>query len=375
MSLRFKMALIATVIFANTCVYAINTRNIDRIRKKDVLESQDSQVIGTFIDNWLEELQFTEDFSSIATLKSTFEARTASSNQASADQYDKVFFELLASKAKNALSDQKNGVLEEDSKAILVTLNILITVSDLQDKRLANLAMEYSDSSNVAIRYAAIKAVANKKVVSALNNSISANINLIDSLVEKFSAILETEQAPQIVSLIAVFAGGIDNSATKDLMLVLADKRITQYTDWSVVNEAVDAEILNIMADKIKRTAVKESKSQLTAKFAQLYSCAIQRYIAGQNILSDKQLSDLKTVIAGTENGAISDLTGSLATAIKKALTKKDKSQSLILAADMMLGSSAGKGMLAEAIDFDYGVDGENRIYAPAKINEPNDLN
>ncbi len=374
MALKFKMALIATVIFANTCVFAINTRGIDQIRKKDVLESQDSQIIGSFIDSWLEELQFTEDFSSIATLKSTFEARAVSSNQASADQYDKVFFELLASKAKNALNGQKNGVIEEDSKAILVTLNILITVSDLQDKRLANLAMDYSDSSNVAIRYSAIKAVANKKVVSALNNSISANINLIDSLTEKFSAILKAEQSPQIVGLIAVFAGEIDNSATKDLMLVVADKRITQYMDWSVTSEAIDAEILDVMANKIKRTAVKESKSQLTAKFAQLYSCAIQRYIDGQNILSDKQLSDLRTVIAATENGAISDLTGSLATAIKKALTKKDKSQSLILAADMILGSSEGKGMLAEVIDFDYGTDSENRIYTPAKINEPNDL-
>ncbi len=371
MVLKFKMALIATVIFANTCVFAINTRGIDQIRKKDVLESQDSQIIGSFIDSWLEELQFTEDFSSIATLKSTFEARAVSSNQASADQYDKVFFELLASKAKNALNGQKNGVIEEDSKAILVTLNILITVSDLQDKRLANLAMDYSDSSNVAIRYSAIKAVANKEVVSALNNSISANINLIDSLTEKFSAILKAEQSPQIVGLIAVFAGEIDNSATKDLMLVVADKRITQYMDWSVTSEAIDAEILDVMANKIKRTAVKESKSQLTAKFAQLYSCAIQRYIDGQNILSDKQLSDLRTVIAATENGAISDLTGSLATAIKKALTKKDKSQSLILAADMILGSSEGKGMLAEVIDFDYGTDSENRNYTPAKINEP----
>ena len=110
MALKFKMALIATVIFANTCVFAINTRGIDQIRKKDVLESQDSQIIGSFIDSWLEELQFTEDFSSIATLKSTFEARAVSSNQASADQYDKVFFELLASKAKNALNGQKNGV-------------------------------------------------------------------------------------------------------------------------------------------------------------------------------------------------------------------------------------------------------------------------
>ena len=90
------------------------------------------------------------------------------------------------------------------------------------------------------------------------------------------------------------------------------------------------------------------------AKFAQLYSYVIQRYIIGYDMLSSKTKNDLVSTIVEVEETAIEDLMGQKWGGLKKAIEGgKSKLSSLKNEHDVLLGSDKA-GQLAGAIKFTY---------------------
>ena len=108
--------------------------------------------------------------------------------------------------------------------------------------------------------------------------------------------------------------------------------------------------------------SIDRSNDQFGRRFGQLYSYAIQRYIAnikGGNFLSPVEKDQLATVLVETEKSFISKFSGIQQTTIKRAV-ETDDYVALWAEHNRLLGDESKAGELPEKLKFDYG---DKRIY------------
>jgi len=335
----FLAFILATLAFG-----AIDTKSIEVVRNKDVLDNSDFQVIDKFVSEAVHDMVDTKDFSDVASITKIIIEKSSSNKEGAQAQYQKQYYGSAMTYISEALKSA-DKVTDETRPVMIV--NLLILIDGLKNVQLAELAVDRLGDDHMAVRYWAVRCLTNPqlKFTSQVTGTI---IRRLQSFVEKSS--------PQIVELMARFAAAVPSQQGNDLMGKIADARIKQYFNWSVKNELIDASILKIMAAKISAESTPDPN--LTQRFAQLFSCAIQRYLKGTDVLNDVQKQQLISVIVETERECIIRRFG-LKTRLKEAFETKNL-ESLLAEHNSLLGDAANAGQLGTKFNFKYtGADGK----------------
>jgi hypothetical protein len=331
-----------------TAANAVDTRAIEAVRAKKVLDNADLQAIDAFVAQAVNEIVNTEDFSSISSIRSIIIANSASSETGQA-QFAGQFSESAKKHISGAL--EQAGTLTPPARRFKVTTNLLMLTDGLADIRLVDLPLKYVDSDRTVVRYWAVHCLTNPEILNKFNTPQAAET--ARQIARRLDAIVKTSN-PDTIGLIAAFAGSVTVSDGESLLLKVADRRIASYADWSVKDELVDSAILQILSDKM--VATNPDKAEAGRRFGQLLSYVFQRYIKGADLLNPSQKEQLVTVLIEIEKDCLPKLTGKSLATIKKAIESGDLN-SLTQESNNLLGSETKPGLLPTSINFNYGKD------------------
>lgn len=344
------------VIAINSNAVAVNTRDIDAVLKKGVIDDQDKKIIDDFLAQAVLELVKTKDFTSIAKLRSVILSRKSTQSQ-----YAQQFSESAYQHIQQGFAQAQTLRLEE--RKINVTISLLILIDGLEDLRLADLAMGMLKDKNMVIRYWAVHSLTNPAIVQQLNSAATSNPEIATTITEQLKEVVETSK-PEIIVHIARFATNINIPEGEELLLQVADDRIKRYADWTVTYEFYDIIILKLLESKIPLSSqimgapvptTSLSKPAIARRFAQLYSYVIQRYIKDNNVLNDTQKQHLASVMIEIEEKCISRLLGLSRPQV--TIRRTIERNNLIALSDehnKLLGDETSTGRLPSKLGFDY---------------------
>ena len=337
----------------------VDTRAIDAVRDKTVLENKDLFIIDNFLSEAVREISKTRDFASIAKVRMDIISRRSPQ-----PQYSQQFSES-AQKYIFAAFEAALQLPEERRTKLMV--NLLILVDGLEDLRLADLAIAKLKDNNTIIRYWAVHCITNEGIAKQLNTGGSANVKIARLFLERLKEVVDSS-SPEIIGLIAKFAGDINIPQGEEMLVQIADMRMKKYASWTVEYELLDGVILKLLDSKIASgSGLKSSdKSAAAVRFGQLYSFAIQRYVKGRGSLTDTQKRQLASVLVETEDKCVGRILGAPQSIIKKAVERDDYA-AIVVEHNRLLGDAKQAGELSSKLNFDYGTtsDGRKRTAPP----------
>ena len=346
----FVVLVSLTVSRMNLGSSTINTREIDEVLKKTVLDDRDLGIIDDFLARAIGDLVNTRDLASIARFRAVILSKRSEQGQ---------YAEKFSESARLYISEgfEKAKSLRPQERQTIVVMNLLILIDGLEDTRLLELAIEQLKNENTTVRYWAIRCLTNSDIINELNSGETSDIDLVQNIAEQLKQQIE-KSSPEILNLIAGFAATINISEGEELLLQIADQRIKEYTDWTVKYEILDSAILKFLESKISASSGSSSSSAFAQRFGQLYSYAIQRYVKGSETLNETQKRHLITTLVETENKCISKLLNSQST-IKRAIERGDMN-ALMSEHDSLLGAETRIGRLPSKLNFKYGKDSDS---------------
>ena len=350
---------------------AVNTRDVDNVRKKAVLEDSDLKIIDDFLAEAIQELVRERDLTTIAQKRTVILSR-----QSTQGQYAQQFSESARKYIVQGFLDAQK--LPRQERITGVTINLLILMDGLQDLGLADQAIAMLNNENMVIRYWAVHSLTNPAIITQLN--AADNSNQASVFATKFTEILDSS-TPEILAMIARFAAGVKIPQAEQLLCQIANIRIKRYADWTVKYELYDSNILKYLSSKISLASQASgstsptptaSKAPVARCFAQLYSYAIQRYVKGADILNDTQKSHLASVLVDIEDKCIGILLKPQMT-IRRALTLEQNSlQAILTEHNRLLGSATTTGELPQTLNFDYSTNPNGpRLTSPIPLPDP----
>jgi len=356
--LFFAVLVAFLILVMNPGSVAVNTREVDNVRKKVVLDNDDLKIIDDFLAQAIQELVRTRDFTKIAKIRTVILSRQ--SNQA---QYAQQFSE--SARKYIAEGFRQAQALRRPERITGVTINLLILMDGLHDLGLADSAIAMLKNENMVIRYWAVHCLTNPGIITQLNSA--TNSNQASVIAAQLKELIENSpplraSTPEIVALIAQFAVGVNIPQAEELLTQIADLRIKRYADWTVKYELYDSAILKYLSSKIPLPSqspggplptTTSSRPAIARRFAQLYSYAIQRYVKGDALLNDTQKSHLASVLVDTEDKCIGRLLGKPQLTIRRAL-ERNNVQAILAEHDRLLGTATTPGQLPTALKFDY---------------------
>lgn len=371
--LIFAVLVAFLILVMNPGSVAVNTREVDNVRKKVVLDNDDLKIIDDFLAQAIQELVRTRDFTKIAKIRTVILSR-----QSTQAQYAQQFSESARKYIAEGFIDAQK--LRRPERITGVTINLLILIDGMQDLGLADQAIAMLKNENMVIRYWAVHCLTNPGIITKLNSTTTSNANKTSAIAAQLKEPIENS-TPEIVVLIAQFAAGVNIPEAEQLLIQIADLRIKQYADWTVKYELYDSAILKYLSSKIPLPSqslggplptTTGTKPAIARRFAQLYSYAIQRYVKGGSagLLNDTQKSHLASVLVDTEDKCIGRLLGRPQLTIRRAVERK--SMPAILAEhDRLLGTATTPGQLPTALKFDYSSTGSSTRTAPLPLPDP----
>ena len=198
--------------------------------------------IDRFVGQSIQELVKSTDFTSVSKISAGVVSRAGSTSESSAAQYSQQFIESVRKHLAAGLKEAANIAPEE--LKFKVVLNLLILADELGDIRLAELALGQFDSKNEAVRYWAVRCVANPQVLKQLKETNpSDNSKLATQIIERLEGIIDTA-GPETIAVAAEFAEKMETPQADALLLQIADMRVKKYADWTVTDEFVDVTVL-----------------------------------------------------------------------------------------------------------------------------------
>jgi hypothetical protein len=347
------------VLVMDSAIKAVDTRQIDAVIQKGVLNNQDLRVIDVFIEEAVQELVQANDLTDIAQNRTVILSRRSEQGQY-AQQFSESAYKHISSGLQEA------SELTPEDRRVVITVNLLILIDGLEDPRLADLAESSLTDKSMVVRYWAAHCVTSPGIIKKLNSGGESDLKLARNIVAEFNKVLESS-SPEVLALIAKFAADVNIQETEDLLLQIANVRIKRYADWKVKFEPLDGIILKSLCIKVSSGG--QSKPAVASSFSQLYSYVIQRYVKGREILSDTQKGQLIYVMVEIEDKCISKLLGKAQTAIRKAI-EADDTTALLQEHDKLLGGETVAGQLPTELKFEYSSTGGRRT-APALLPEP----
>jgi hypothetical protein len=368
----FAVSVVVLILVMNPGSKAVNTREVDNVRKKAVLDNSDLKIVDDFLAGAIKELVRTRDFTSIAQLRTVILSRQ--STQSQQGQYAKQFSESARRYIAQGFLDAQK--LPRQERITGVTINLLILIDGLKDIGLADQALAMLKNENMVIRYWAVHSLTNPDIITELNTP--ANSNQASAFAAKFTEILDSS-TPEILALIARFAATVKIPQAEQLLCQIADIRIKRYADWTVKYELYDSAILKLLSSKMPLASQASgstpstspaSKDAVARCFAQLYSYAIQRYVKGADILNNTQKSQLASVLADVEEKCIGTILKPQRT-IKMAI-ERNSLPAILAEHDRLLGSAASPGELPQTLKFDYNTNPAGpKLQAPIPLPDP----
>ncbi|MBN2018649.1 MAG: hypothetical protein JW749_00305 [Sedimentisphaerales bacterium] len=347
-NLLVTIALTASILVFSASAGAVDSRPIEAVRAKKVLDGSDLKVIDDFLSQAITEVLNASDFSSISNIRAIIVA-----NSPSAVSGQVQFADQFSESAKKHVGDallQADGLTPPKRSFVIVT-NLLMLLDDLADPRLVELPLKYAGDKNSVISYLAVHCLTNPEIVKKLN--AEKEPDTARQIAASLDDIIATSP-PETLGLIASFAGSVKINEGIDLLLKVADKRIASYAGWSVKFELLDAAILQQLADKM----VSSPSEQASAgrRFGQLFSYVCQRYIKGNKILNKTQKEQLVSVLLETEKNCLTKFIKKPSFAFKKAIEAGDLN-ALLAEHNNLLGDTTKQGILPAELNFDYGRD------------------
>ncbi|RKY24688.1 MAG: hypothetical protein DRP62_03235 [Planctomycetota bacterium] len=362
----FTVPAVFLILTLNPVLQAVNTRDVDVVRSKAVLDSKDLQTIDNFVAESVRELINTKDFTSVSRIRAAISSRSKSATDSAAAQYAQQFFDSAYKYI--SLGFEEADKLTPESRKLKAVLNLLILTDSLENLRLAKPAMKLIDDKNAVISYWAVHSVTNDAVVRQLNSGGVDNLKLGSEIIERLEKLVEGTN-PDIIALVVEFATEVEIQQGEDLLVQIADMRINKYAEWTVDYELLDAAVLKSLYKKISLSGA--GKSAVARRFCQLYSYAMQRYVKGQDFLDDEQKHQLASVLVEIENCCIWRLLGTPQSVIKKAVEQNDYA-GLLREHNRLFGDETKAGQLPLKLNFDYGkTDDGNIRTCPLALPEP----
>ncbi len=356
-----RVVLAAFLVLAiNSPLQGVDTREIERVRNKSMLDDEDRQIIDGFIAEAVDELVKTKDFTSVSKLR-----RDVLASRSSQVQYAEQFSVSAHKHISEGLKAADELTPEE--QRFRVVMNLLILVDGLEDLRLVDLAIERLNDDSAAVRYWAVHALTNSGIKSQLNSTDAADAQTAKKIAEELRKVVETSE-PEAIELMARFAAEIKIVEGDELLLEIADVRIRRYADWTVRYALLDATILELLFEKMTSAGAEPGVAR---RFSQLYSYVIQKYIrdiSEESFLSTTQKQQVESVLIGTEQSCIQQLFDMPQSTIRRAVGNGDY-RALWQEHNRLFGEEGQAGVLAVKFNFDYGrkPDG-NRRTAPLTL-------
>ena len=377
---RTGVLILISVSVLVTASKAVSTKRIDAVRQKallnkEVLEDADFEVIDAFWEEALAELLLAEDLSEIVRIRSQIFACRGNDEPC---QYSVGFIASAKKHLTSAFDEVQSW--EADQRKIWVERNLIILTAQLANAELVEFGMRMIGHENTTVRYWAVKALTNSGIVRYLNSPDFSDAELAVRIIGQLETTVNKETHPEIISLIATFAGQVDEPLAEQLFTKIVDLRTQAYENWTVKYELMDAKLLISLGNEILSQESQQTRAELGRKFAQLYSYVMQRYILGEGVLNDASKQQLASVLVEVEQSVLGRPLGITQSTIRKffekMLTKKTVEQkdysALEREHDSLLGSAAGKGYLPVALNFDYGKNPDNTAKtSPKKLGPP----
>lgn len=338
---------------------AVDTRRIDAVLRKGVLDSQDLRIIDDFISEAVQELVQTRDLTDIAQNRTVILSR-----QSNQGQYAQQFSESAHRHISSGL--QEASRLTPEERRVVITVNLLILIDGLEDPRLADLAVSSLTDKSTVVRYWAVHCLTSPGIIKKLNSGEESDLKLASNIAMVLSKLVESSR-PEIIALMTRFAADVKIPQTEELLLQIANMRIKRYADWKVEFEPLDDIVLKSLCSKISFTG--QSDTAVARSFSQLYSYVLQRYVKSRELLSDTQKGQLASVITEIEDKCISKLLGKVQTGMKRAI-ESDDTMALLREHALLLGNEMTAGQLPLKLRFEYSSTGGSRT-APVPLPEP----
>lgn len=292
----------------------LDTRRIDEVRTKNMLNNADLAVIDRFMSEAIRDLVRTEDFSKVATTRATILSRTSQQKQ-----YAQQF---SASALKHITSNLERASELPGVRRFMVTLNLLVLIDSLGDPALTEIAFEYTDIKYTAIRYWAVHAITNSRMAKEVHD----NPGTPESKKTLAAVnILAKDPSPDIQGLVIDFAVKLAGKEGQALIFDVADSRIARYRDGSVQDELLEIKILKQL---YKRMATEnQDKAEAARRFVELFDLVMQRFLQNRDTLLPDQKGNLISVMVEIEDKCLRVLLKDTQSNIKRALETVDVSR------------------------------------------------
>ncbi|KPK38579.1 MAG: hypothetical protein AMJ65_12680 [Phycisphaerae bacterium SG8_4] len=370
--LAFSAVLVVfLVLVTDSSVMAADTRAIDTVLKKTVLETQDFKVIDDFLAEAVQELVRERDFTTIARNRSVIISRKGEQ-----PQYVQQFLQSALKHIQAGFGRAEQ--LSPEQRKTNVVVNLLILIDGLEDLALADMALARFKDENAVVRYWAVHCLSSPAIVQQLNAGAASNPGPAASIATQLKDIVDSSSV-ETLALIAGFGATIDIPQGEELLLQVADARIKRYADWTVKHELSEIALLKLLESKLPLSSQGPGgavpaglgKPAIAQRFAQLYSYAIQRYLKGQGVLNDTQKDHLASVLVEVQEKCVSRLLGTPQTTFRRAIERANLA-AIVDEHNGLLGNGTTAGQLPSKLGFDYGTDsaGAKRM-APIPLSDP----
>jgi hypothetical protein len=374
-SLFAVFIVIAVVIFVNSAVFAADSSDIKVVFRKansagGALNRGDQEAISKFVSNSLDELVTALDYSEMLGIRKDIAAYSIKKKPS---RYSLAYATAIEKAFPPVMDKVKN--ISDPVRKTQLAISLMILLADVETMELAPLGMSMFDDKNAAVRYWAVSSVASVEVAEQLKSSATGDPKLAAKILSVFDKMINEKTLPEMLNLIAGFADALDSTEADEILIRIADIRIKSYAKWNVKYELMDAELINSLCRTIRarKSASDTLKTEAARRFAQLYSCAIQRYILGFNTLDDIQKAHLTFVLSDVERFAIGKLLARPQTEIKQLVSSNNPRglEALEMEHDSLLGTVSKPGRLAQELNFDYGKMAGKIMNAPRRISAP----
>lgn len=338
----------------------VDTSRVEEVLKKNVLTQQDMQIIDEFVQDAVQDLARTTDFTEVAKTR-TIILNHRSSQAQYAQQFSESAYQHIADGFDSAREQIADPV-----RRFKVATNLLILIDNLKDPRLVDLAVGRLAHESGAVRYWALRAAVDAELWGKL--PAAGQPRLAGQIIQQCLQVVD-RSAPDVLGLMAEFAARHNTPEADQLLVRVADARIARYANWSVRYELMDSAILKALSDKIGAGGA--AKPELAKRFAQLLSFVMQRSIKGQqqNLLRDITRNYLASVVLQVEEKCLGALLGARQPTLIRA-AQENNLGALQAEHDRLLGGGGQTGALVSALSIDYGSAGSSRT-APLPLPDP----
>jgi hypothetical protein len=356
------------LVLCDRLAFGLDSGNIERVQENvrqagGKVVSGDKDVIGDFVTAGLRELLLVEEGSEMSDIRLQIVRFADQSEQPS--EYSFVYVKAVKTAIVPILR-QVSGMPSSERKTT-IELNLMILLGHLKSCELSECGLPMLSHDNAAVKYWAVKVVADKSIARQLNSDITGDAELQGQIVSGLMRLMAEETPAVVLDTITGFAAILKDSGGKDLLKRVCMLRTKAYENWSVTYAMMDAALLNAVAGQIDVSDDKQGdRVELLRMFAQLYSYVMQRYLLGAEVLDNISKRNLAGVMLDVEEKGLTKMMGSRQTEIKQALTRRDL-RALSRAHGAILGTKKRGGLLAYKIKFDYG---NGRIY-PKTLKAP----